>query len=149
MIGVLSVQLARSPDLLKKDNQMSISFIASRNDNLNNKASEVNSRLLHMFAERNIPYIDHTNSIQQGNRPYESKFHLNRFGKLTFAKFQSEYYWWYDDSSNIEHLVQEKRNKESKGCSQLSGKENHMIVSNPFKGRQWFWRWGVIFIGSE
>ena len=85
-------QLARFPDPLKKDNQISISFITSRNDNLNSKASEVNSRLLHMCAERNIPYIDNTNSIQQGNHPYESKFHLNRFGKITFAKFLSEYY---------------------------------------------------------
>ena len=33
----------------------------------------------------------------------------------------------------IDHLSQENFNKESKSCSQLSGKENHKSVSNPSK----------------
>ena len=45
------------------DNKKSISLIVPMNDNLNNKTNEVNCHLTYMCAERNIPYIDHTNSI--------------------------------------------------------------------------------------
>ena len=49
-----------------------------------------------MCPERNIPYIDHTNSIQPGNHLNESKSHLNRYGTIAFANsmstFLSEYY---------------------------------------------------------
>ena len=82
--------------LKSEDNKISISLIVPRNDNLNNKANEVNSRLIHMCAERNIPYIDHTNSIQPENHLNESKLHFNRYGTIAFAnsmsKFLSEYY---------------------------------------------------------
>ena len=57
-----------------------------RNDNLSNKASEVNCRLVHIYAERNIPYIDHTNSIQPENHLNESKLHFNRYGTIAVAK---------------------------------------------------------------
>ena len=62
-------QIARSItelsfSLKSKGNKISISLIVPRNDNLNNKTSEVNCRLVRMCAEENIPYIDHTNSIQ-------------------------------------------------------------------------------------
>ena len=63
-----------------QDNKISISLIVPRNDNLNNKASEVNSRLTHTCAERNIPYIDHTNSIQPENHLNESKLLFNSMG---------------------------------------------------------------------
>ena len=90
-----------------------------------------------MYPERNIPYIDHTNSIQPGNHLNESKSHLNRYGTIAFANsmstFLSEYYWWYHDSSNIDHLPQGNFNKESKSCSQLSDKAKHKSVSNPSK----------------
>ena len=49
------------------------------NDNLNSKASEVNIRLVHLCAERSIPYIDHTTSIQPENNLNESKLHFNDF----------------------------------------------------------------------
>ena len=81
-----------------EDNKISVSLIVPRNDNLNNKANEVNSRLIHMCAERNIPCIDHTNtnSIQPQNHLNESKLHFNRYGAIAFAnsmsKFLSEYY---------------------------------------------------------
>ena len=79
-----------------KDKKISISLIVPRNDNLNIKASEVNCRLVHMCTERNIPYIDHTNSIQPENHLNESKLHFNRYGTIAFAnsvsKFLCEYY---------------------------------------------------------
>ena len=82
--------------LKSKDNKISVSLIVPRNDNLNYKASEVNCRLVHMCAERNIPYINHTNSIQPENHLNESKLHFNRYGTIAFAnsmsKFPSKYY---------------------------------------------------------
>ena len=129
------IELALS--LKSKDNKISVSLIVPRNDNLNNKASEVNCRLVHMCAERNIPYIDHTNSIQPENHLNESKLHFNRYGTIAFAnsisKFLYEYYWWCHDSSNFDHLFQENFDKESKSFSQPSHKENHRRVSSPSK----------------
>ena len=129
------IELALS--LKSKDNKISVSLIVPRNDNLNNKASEVNCRLVHMCDERNIPYIDHTNSIQPENHLNESKLHFNRYGTIAFAnsisKFLSKYYWWCRDSSNFDHLFQENFDKESKSFSQLSHKENHRRVSSPSK----------------
>ena len=71
--------------LKSEDNKISISLIVPRSDNLNNKANEVNSHLIHMRAERNIPYIDHTNSVQPENYLNESKLHFNRYGTMAFA----------------------------------------------------------------
>ena len=90
-----ATQIARSITelalLLKsKDNNISISFIVSRNDNLNNKASEVNCRLVYMYAEQNIPYIGNTNSIQSENHLNESKLHFNRYGTIAFVWDHSE-----------------------------------------------------------
>ena len=112
-----------------------ISLIAPKNDNLNNKASEINNRLVHMCAEWNITYIDHTNSVQAINHLNEGNLHFNRYGIITFAnsisKFLSEYYWWCHDSSNFDHLFQENLDKETKCFSQLSHKEDHNKVSSP------------------
>ena len=81
---------------LKSDkNKISISLLTPRCDKLNNKASEVNNRLINTCSHRNIAYIDHSSSIQQ-NHINESKVHLNRYGTVvfvnTFSKFLSEYY---------------------------------------------------------
>ena len=96
-----TIQIARSIieialTLKSQDNKISISVVLRRNDNLNNKSNEINSHLIHMCAERNIPYIDNTNSIQPENHLNESKQHFNRYGTIAFAssmsKFLSEYY---------------------------------------------------------
>ena len=124
-----ATQIARSVielalSLKHKDNKISVSLIVSRNDNLNNKANEVNCRLVHMSAEQNIPYINHTNSIQPENHLNESNLHFNRYGTIAFAssisKFLSKYYWQCHDSSNFDLLFQEQFDKESKSFSQLS-----------------------------
>ena len=117
---------------LKSDkNKISISLLTPRCDKLNNKASEVNNRLINMCSHRNIAYIDHSSSIQQ-NHINESKVHLNRYGTVvfanTFSKFLSEYYWWGHDNSNKIHLVQDIYSKES--YLQESDKENQTRVSN-------------------
>ena len=97
----IASQIARSIiglalSVKSKDNKISISLIVPRNDNLNNKASEVNCCLVHMCTERNIPYVNHINSIQPENHLNESKLHFNRYEAIAFAnsifKFLSKYY---------------------------------------------------------
>ena len=66
-------------------NRISISLLTPRSGKLNNKASEVNNRLINMCSHRNIAYIDHSSSIQQ-NHINESKVHLNRYGTIVFYK---------------------------------------------------------------
>ena len=82
--------------LKSKDNKILVAFIVPRNNSLNNKASEKKCRLVQMCAKRNIPYIDHANSIQPVNQLNESKLHFNRYGTIAFAnsisKFLSKYY---------------------------------------------------------
>ena len=88
------IELALS--LKSKDNKISVSLIVPKNDNINNKANEVNCPLIHMCAEQNIPYIDNTNSIQPENHLYESNLHFNSYKTIAFAnsasKFHPEYY---------------------------------------------------------
>ena len=108
--------------LKSKDNKILVSFIVPRNDSLNNKASEKKYCLVHMCPKRNIPYIDHTNSIQPENH-LKSKLHFNRYGITAFAnsisKFLFKYYSWCHDNSNFDHLFQENFDKEWKSFSQL------------------------------
>ena len=81
--------------LKSEKNRISVSLLTPRSDKLNNKANEVNNRLINISSHRNIAYIDHSSSIQQ-NHMNESKVHLNRYGTIVFAnifsKFLSEYY---------------------------------------------------------
>ena len=119
--------------LKSEKNRISVSLLTPRSDKLNNKANEVNNRLINMCCHRNIAYIDHSSSIQQ-NQINESKVHLNRYGTIvfanTFSKFLSEYYRWGHDNSNKIHLVQDIYNKELKSYLQESDKENQTSVSN-------------------
>ena len=65
---------------LKTDtNTITISVIVLRYDNLNNKASEVNGRLVNMCKECNISYIDHVDAISPEHHLNESHSHLNRY----------------------------------------------------------------------
>ena len=71
---------------LKTDtNTITISLIVPRYDNLNNKASEVNGRLVNMCKERSISYIDHVDAISPEHHLNESHLHLNRYGTIEFA----------------------------------------------------------------
>ena len=65
-----------------KDNGNSVIFsgIVPRNDNLNNKATEVNNRLLLVCKERKIPFISHSENIDLSKHLNESKLHLNHNG---------------------------------------------------------------------
>ena len=87
------IDLALSLSLKSDKNKISVSLLTPRSDKLNNKASEVNNRLINMCSHRNIAHIDHSISIQQ-NHINESKVHFNRYGTAvfanTFSKFLSE-----------------------------------------------------------
>ena len=65
-----------------------ICLIVAKNDKLSNKACEVNSRLVHICAERNIPYIDH--SIHPKNHLSESKLQFNRHETMVFSSSTSK-----------------------------------------------------------
>ena len=77
--------------LKSNENTVTISLIVPRYDDFNNKAHEVNNRLVNMCNERSIPYIDHTESISPDRHLNESNLHLNRYGTINFAKNFSEF----------------------------------------------------------
>ena len=72
--------------LKSETNTVMISLIVPRKDNLNNKAKEVNSRLISMCGERDIAFIDHTDTIDTEKHLNESKVHLNKSGTIEFDK---------------------------------------------------------------
>ena len=85
-----SSQIARSiidlaTSLISDNCYVSVSGIVPRNDGLNNKASEVNNKLINMCKTRNIPFIDHV-AIDPTNHLNASKLHLNRAGTSILAK---------------------------------------------------------------
>ena len=56
------------------DNSVIVSGIVPRNDNLNNKATEVNNRLLLMCKERKIPFIAHSENIDSSKHLSERSY---------------------------------------------------------------------------
>ena len=76
---------------LKTDANTITVSIVQRYDNLNNKANEVNGRLMSKYKERNIPYFDHAITISPERHLNQSDLHLNRYGILAFAKNSSKY----------------------------------------------------------
>ena len=55
-------------------------------DNLNNKANEVNRRLVLMCKERNISFLSHDESIDTSKHLNENRLHLNSNGIKIFAE---------------------------------------------------------------
>ena len=72
--------------LKNDDNTVTVSGIAPRLDDLNNKANEVNRRLVLMCKERNISFLSHDESIDPSKHLNESKLHLNSNGIKIFAE---------------------------------------------------------------
>ena len=73
------------------ENMVTVSLIIPRADELNNKAEEVNDRLMKMCGDRNIPYIDHSNVIIPNIHLNEYKLHLNKQGVITLAESFSNF----------------------------------------------------------
>ena len=79
-----TIDLANS--LKNETNNIHVSLIVPRNDNLNNKVNEVNNRLINMCEQRNIKIINHSDTIDRSRHLNESHLHLNRYGTVEFAK---------------------------------------------------------------
>ena len=69
------VDLAKS--VMNQDRGVTISGIIPRNDQWNNKVREVNDSLACMCENDNIPFIDHSGSIDPRKNLNNSKLHLN------------------------------------------------------------------------
>lgn len=52
---------------------------------------EVNFWLIHLWDQRNIPYISHCDTTEFKRHLNESKFHLSKYGIIVFAKTFSNY----------------------------------------------------------
>ena len=66
---------------LKNDgNTVTVSGIVPRLDDLNNKANEVNRRLVLMCKERNITFLSHDESIDPSKHLNKSKLRSNNNG---------------------------------------------------------------------
>ena len=87
-ISTSAIDLAVS--LKSETNTVTTSLIVPRKNTLNNKAQEVNSRLITMCGERDITFIDHTDTISTEIYFNESKVYLNKSGTIEFAKNVSE-----------------------------------------------------------
>ena len=96
-----ALQIAKSimdltTSLKNNGNSVIVSGIVPRFDNLNNKATEVNNRLVLMCAERNIPFISHSESIDCSKHLNESKLHLNFNGVKVFVETFSAFLTKFD-----------------------------------------------------
>ena len=69
---------------------LTVSGIVPKLDNLNNKANEVNRRLV-LCKERNISFLSHDESIDPSKHLNESKLHLNSSGIKIFAENFSKF----------------------------------------------------------
>ena len=87
--GNTAIQIAKAAtnlvtSLKNDDNTVTVSGIVPRLDDLNNKANEVNRRLVLMCKERNISFLSHNESIDPSKHLNESKLHLNSSGIKIF-----------------------------------------------------------------
>ena len=80
-----SSQIARSINgvvISLKTITIMIYVITPRNDHLNNKASEVNDRLVNICVERHIPVTGHSETIHPDALLNKSGLHLNKSGAM-------------------------------------------------------------------
>ena len=98
-VGTNDLPSRRQPDVIAEDiiqlalklntnsSDISISNIVTRNDQYKKKASAVNDKLKNLCREKNLHYIDHSNSIDTRHLN-GSKLHLNVKGtKILFSNF--------------------------------------------------------------
>ena len=83
-IAKATIDLATS--LKNDDNTVTVSGIVPRLDDLNNKANEMNRRLVLMCKERNISFLSHDKSNDLSKHLNESKLHLNNNGIQIFPE---------------------------------------------------------------
>ena len=82
----ISISIIELGTPLKNDtNTVSISVIVPRSDKLDNKATEIISRLVFMCQERNIPFLSHSNIIDPSKHLNKRNLHFNKQGMRVFA----------------------------------------------------------------
>ena len=123
--------------LKSETNAVTISLIVPRKDNLNNKAQEVNSRLINMCGERDIAFIDHTDTIDTERHLNESKVHLNKSGTIEFAKNVFEFLlqqdWYSADNSGNTALGSEKSSTVSGVSNSIPEHSHEVSQSDSFR----------------
>ena len=72
-------------NIKSEKSSVSISGIVPRNDDLNNKASEVNKELSRMCKKEKLPFLEHSN-INPRAHLNKSRIHLNRNGSEKLGK---------------------------------------------------------------
>ena len=101
-----------SLSLKSETNTVTISLVLPRKDSLNNKAHEVNSRLINMCGEPDINFVDHTDTIDIERYLNERKVHLNKSVTIEFAnniyKFLLQQDWYSPDNSGNTALGNKK-----------------------------------------
>ena len=71
--------------LKNETNTIHVSLIVPRNENLNNKVTEVNTHLINMCQQQSTKIINYTDTIDPSKHLNESLFHLNRYGAIEFG----------------------------------------------------------------
>ena len=97
-----------------------ISLIVPRKDSLNNKAQEVSSRLINMCDERNITFVDHTDTIDTERHLNESKVHLNKSRTIEFAQDVCEFLLlqdWYSPQNSGDIALRSEKSSTVSGVS--------------------------------
>ena len=89
--GKTASQISRSDidialSIKSETNTVRISLIVPRKECLNDKAPEINSGLINMCSERDITFVDHTDTTDIERHLNESKVRLNKSRTIEFAK---------------------------------------------------------------
>ena len=117
-IAKATIDLATS--LINDDNTVTVSGIVPRLDDLNNKANEMNRRLVLMCKERNISFLSHDESIDPNKHLNESKLHLNSNGIKIFAenfsRFLVKLNWRQQRKTNLNTSISLDLDKKSHSC---------------------------------
>ena len=82
--------------LKSNGNSISVSDTVPRFHYLSDKATEVNNHLVLMCAERSIPFISHSESVDSSKHLNESKLYLNFNGVKVFAEHFSAFLTKFD-----------------------------------------------------
>ena len=97
---------------MTQDRGVTISRIIPLNDQWNNKVREVNDSLACMCENDNIPFIDHSGSIDPRKNLNNSKLHLNVKGsnKLrdNFVRYLKGFSSWLSDTQSYSEIRHDK-----------------------------------------
>ena len=110
-------------------------ILPPRFDNLYNKATEVDKRLVLMFAEKNIPLILHSESTDSSKHSNKSKLHLNFNGVKvlaeTFSAFLTKFNWHQHQKIDLATSVHLNSERESHAKKTLESNISNNDLTSP------------------